>query len=370
MAMSVAEKPVAETAPRSPYLQLALSSILGAVYLLFSLWVVFGALPYFWGTYLAFANEFLSGALLLIATFIIGFGLWYVGYHLEKAHAQHGMRAGIFFGALFIFLISGLSLGVVGSYLEYQDLGIVGTVITAAIGLGLAFGVYWIFTKPGFASWLQRVEDRGWFHALPYKPTQGIRVRRGTVLSILVLGICGIITLISHKNLGTERPDVGDKLAEKVAQLASATLPQAERPGLELQKIQLQQQLNNWEWSIPFTGEDAARDVSIPLMFKVHLVMPIVLAVALLWIAWRVVNWPTFADFLIATEAEMNKVSWTTRKRLVQDTIVVLVTVFLLTTFLFVVDIVWIKVLSNPWVQVLHVDVKAEQQKQQEKSQW
>ena len=33
-------------------------------------------------------------------------------------------------------------------------------------------------------------------------------------------------------------------------------------------------------------------------------------------------------DFLIATEAEMNKVSWTTRKRLVKDTIVVLVTVF------------------------------------------
>jgi preprotein translocase SecE subunit len=105
-------------------------------------------------------------------------------------------------------------------------------------------------------------------------------------------------------------------------------------------------------------------------MFKVHLVMPIVLGVVLLWCAWRVVNWPTFADFLIATEAEMNKVSWTTRKRLFQDTIVVLVTVFLLTAFLFVVDIVWIKVLSNPWFPVLHVDLKAEQQKQQEKSQW
>src|SRR5439155_21884504 len=105
----------------------------------------------------------------------------------------------------------------------------------------------------------------------------------------------------------------------------------------------------------------------LPLMFKVHLVIPLILAVGLVWFAWRVVNWPGFADFLIATEAEMNKVSWTTRKRLVQDTIVVLVTVFLLTAFLFVVDIIWIKVLSNPWFQVLHVDLKAEQQKQQEK---
>ena len=52
----------------------------------------------------------------------------------------------------------------------------------------------------------------------------------------------------------------------------------------------------------------------------------------LLWRAWRgMVNFPAFADFLIATEAEMNKVSWTTRKRLVQDTIVVLTTVVLMT---------------------------------------
>src|SRR6202011_2512680 len=103
-------------------------------------------------------------------------------------------------------------------------------------------------------------------------------------------------------------------------------------------------------------------------MYHISLTLPVLMFFAALWFAWRLVNWPVFADFLIATEAEMNKVSWTTRKRLVQDTIVVLVTVFLLTTFLFVVDIVWIKVLSNPWVQVLHVDVKAEQQKQQEKS--
>ncbi len=33
-----------------------------------------------------------------------------------------------------------------------------------------------------------------------------------------------------------------------------------------------------------------------------------------LWLAWRVVNVPSFADFLIATEAELNKVSWTTRR--------------------------------------------------------
>ncbi|MBM4071681.1 MAG: preprotein translocase subunit SecE [Planctomycetes bacterium] len=96
--------------------------------------------------------------------------------------------------------------------------------------------------------------------------------------------------------------------------------------------------------------------------------MPLILFGLLIWVPWRIVNWPLFADFLIATDAEMNKVSWTTRKRLFQDTIVVLVTVFLLTTFLFFIDILWIRVLSA--VQVLRVDVRAEQLKQTEKTQW
>jgi preprotein translocase SecE subunit len=105
-------------------------------------------------------------------------------------------------------------------------------------------------------------------------------------------------------------------------------------------------------------------------MYKVHLILPVLLGLALIWLAWRIVNWPTFADFLIATEAEMNKVSWTTRKRLFADTIVVLTTVFLFTAFLFVVDIIWIKVLSAPYIQVLLIDPREQAQKQQEVAKW
>jgi len=72
-------------------------------------------------------------------------------------------------------------------------------------------------------------------------------------------------------------------------------------------------------------------------------------------VAWRVVNWPVFADFLIATEAELNKVSWTTRKRLVQDTIVVLMTLVLMAVFLFVVDVAWGRILSWRPIGVLQV---------------
>ena len=42
-------------------------------------------------------------------------------------------------------------------------------------------------------------------------------------------------------------------------------------------------------------------------------VVPVALGLLGGWIAFRLVNLPSFADFLIAVEAEMNKVSWPTR---------------------------------------------------------
>jgi preprotein translocase SecE subunit len=91
-----------------------------------------------------------------------------------------------------------------------------------------------------------------------------------------------------------------------------------------------------------------------------------------LWFAWRVVNYPVFADFLIATEAEINKVSWTPRARLIQDTIVVLVTVLIITTFLFFVDGFWGWFLSRRIINVLPNadDFQNQQTKQVNTNEW
>ncbi len=48
--------------------------------------------------------------------------------------------------------------------------------------------------------------------------------------------------------------------------------------------------------------------------------------------------------------------SWTTRPRLIQDTIVVLVTTFLLAVFLFSMDELWRVVLSNWPINVLQIN--------------
>jgi len=59
------------------------------------------------------------------------------------------------------------------------------------------------------------------------------------------------------------------------------------------------------------------------------------------WIAYRIVNVPAVADFLIAVEAEMNKVSWPTRSELIRASVVVLITIFVLATILTLFDLFW-----------------------------
>jgi preprotein translocase subunit SecE len=69
------------------------------------------------------------------------------------------------------------------------------------------------------------------------------------------------------------------------------------------------------------------------------------------WMAYRLVNVPAFADFLIAVEAEMNKVSWPTRTELYRSSIVVLVTIFALAFVLFGFDFFWDSFFS--WLGIL-----------------
>jgi preprotein translocase SecE subunit len=100
-----------------------------------------------------------------------------------------------------------------------------------------------------------------------------------------------------------------------------------------------------WDVPVPFDAEQL-----IILMYAPALTISILVAILGLWFSYRLVNYPRFADFLIATDAELNKVSWSTQRKLVQDTIVVLVTVLLMAIFLFTMDYLLVFVLSRTGV--------------------
>jgi preprotein translocase subunit SecE len=99
--------------------------------------------------------------------------------------------------------------------------------------------------------------------------------------------------------------------------------------------------LGLWRLSFLMTGRGTAYQLGLPFA----------LLLAGLWALYRLVNVPGFADFLIAVEAEMNKVSWPTRGELFRASGVVLIMIFSLSFILAGYDYFW-------WVllrQVLHI---------------
>jgi preprotein translocase subunit SecE len=58
-------------------------------------------------------------------------------------------------------------------------------------------------------------------------------------------------------------------------------------------------------------------------------------------LTWWLMNKPDRAEFLIATDSEMKKVNWTSRKELIGSTRIVIVFMFLIAIFLFLMDILF-----------------------------
>lgn len=90
--------------------------------------------------------------------------------------------------------------------------------------------------------------------------------------------------------------------------------------------------------------------LSTPTIYLV----PTVVGLALGWLIFRLLHFPPFVEFLIATEAEMNKVSWTSRDDLKRATTVVLCTVAFMALFLFGVDWLWSSLLQLIGVLKFH----------------
>lgn len=72
-----------------------------------------------------------------------------------------------------------------------------------------------------------------------------------------------------------------------------------------------------------------------------------ILALLGLWFSYRIVHWYKFAEFLIAVQNEMAKVSWPKKPELINSSIVVILTMFLFTLVLFIYDLVWQALLTS-----------------------
>lgn len=69
--------------------------------------------------------------------------------------------------------------------------------------------------------------------------------------------------------------------------------------------------------------------------------VPGLLLAAGLWFVFRLVNYPPFADFLIAVETEMTKVSWPSADEVIRSSAVVIFLIFALAAILAAYDLFW-----------------------------
>jgi preprotein translocase subunit SecE len=77
-----------------------------------------------------------------------------------------------------------------------------------------------------------------------------------------------------------------------------------------------------------------------------HYLVPLTFLLIGLWASFRLVNMPTFADFLISVEGEMNKVSWPARSELFRASLVVMAVIFFLAALLFLYDLVLTEIIE------------------------
>ena len=98
------------------------------------------------------------------------------------------------------------------------------------------------------------------------------------------------------------------------------------------------------EWLASFTGDGATEAGAIAIaqtLGVLRIVFPGLLLLIGVWIGYRVVNYPRFADFLIAVEAEMNKVMWPSQDELVRSSVVVIMLLISFAALMYVFDLVW-----------------------------
>jgi len=73
--------------------------------------------------------------------------------------------------------------------------------------------------------------------------------------------------------------------------------------------------------------------------FWIQAGIPVVVLLVIVFTMFKFLNTPKFADFLIATEGEMKKVTWATKKEVYVSTTVVIVTLLAMALTLFAVDL-------------------------------
>ena len=192
MATAVETSSVPSTPSRA--LSLPIASLLGAVYVSAALAILFYLLPVMWAEYVTprLRENLLNWVLWLpVLALTIGLLGWF-GRTLA-GDAPQGMH-----GGLFLMISAAVAIFFIARAFAMNIEGMAGTIVATAVALGLAFLAVRFFTGTAGARWMVAMEEQGWFSTHQYKRSLGVKVRRLTILGVLIIGGSGAYSLYTN----------------------------------------------------------------------------------------------------------------------------------------------------------------------------
>ena len=225
-------------------------------------------------------------------------------------------------------------------------------------------------SKPAPEAIADRRSDRSYFTI--YKKGQGYWTRMGTVIACTVLGLMLAYTLYDKipAFFVESRTSTVDVKTPTSAAEATSLIDQAKKDveagrimdaRVRLDRVTGARNTNAVPAEIIAQAQTARNAVPEPASKGRRIGLIAALAFLALYVplVYHFVNKASNVDFLIATDSEMKKVNWTSRRELIGSTKVVIVFMFFIAFLLFVIDILfgylmhWIGVLiHSPYITI------------------
>jgi preprotein translocase SecE subunit len=93
--------------------------------------------------------------------------------------------------------------------------------------------------------------------------------------------------------------------------------------------------------TLPLTKQADLANSTQALHFRIALGMAVAVLLGISLVGFWISNKPSNVEFLIATDSEMKKVNWTSRRDLIASTKIVIIFMFAVCIFLFAVDLLF-----------------------------
>ena len=203
--MAVAVQPSPETKKPTQPMGLIAASLIGTAFVLGAAFLVLRAIPWVWDQQVHSAvtsatNSFVSTALLIAIQVAVAVLLLLTAAKLGSGMRVEGVKGGIFFMILVAFVVFFCVKALMNRLGQGFSFSF-GNIVVVLFNATILFLVFKFFSTKRFTEWSLAMERGGWFDVNSYKRTQGLRVRRLTMLGILLVAGSGIWTMMNHNVL-------------------------------------------------------------------------------------------------------------------------------------------------------------------------